>query len=643
MLVCTRFLAAWMVFIGAVLSAQPMSGDDMQFKAGDRVVTTERVDVQAAQGKVATLQPGVPLTIADVRQGWVGVTAEQNGQKIAGWVRPKSLAPAGGAKEPKASSATGGPPVAGAGTAKEPGPFEQGYAAHLKGQFVEAIAGYDEAIRLDPKHARAYNNRGLVYQAKGDLNRAIANFSEAIRLTPAVSSVYVNRGNAYAKRGDRDQAIADYGEAIRLDPQSAAQAYKLRAAVYTAKGLKDKAAADLAQASKTYKPRYDTIAHKALKIELEVKSQDYAPNYELLDSIIDEAKAKIKVKSSYSEKEATEVLKIIDDILLQRRFMAVDQGLLCDALVPQKVTSTMISSIDPKAVRFKLRVGETVNFAHDFSNVLIYVAIGEVLGLPIRGVSVPNHAFVRWCMTDTTHVNWDTTGGAVKPDSEYVAMQHISDASIKNGIYLSNLSPNEMLAGVFCDVGAVWSGLWVGLENEYRNKDEVTRFAKAIASLTKAIELNAKAYDAYVQRGRCFTVMGAYDKALLDGAQAISLAPEQPGGYFSRGITYIARCDDKRVARDLDKLYADSKKAIADFDKLIELNPQVPMPYYFRGLAWSRCREWDPAIKDFSKAIELAPNFLGAYQVRAQLWDVMGKRDKAQADREKVKALQRPR
>jgi Flp pilus assembly protein TadD len=41
-----------------------------------------------------------------------------------------------------------------------------------KGYFDHAIADYTEAIRLDPKNAVAYNNRGLAYRAKGDNDHA---------------------------------------------------------------------------------------------------------------------------------------------------------------------------------------------------------------------------------------------------------------------------------------------------------------------------------------------------------------------------------------------------------------------------------------------------------------------------------------
>jgi len=45
-----------------------------------------------------------------------------------------------------------------------------------------AIADYSEAIRLDPKHAIAYCNRGDGYRSIYDYGRAIADYDEAIRL-----------------------------------------------------------------------------------------------------------------------------------------------------------------------------------------------------------------------------------------------------------------------------------------------------------------------------------------------------------------------------------------------------------------------------------------------------------------------------
>ena len=74
-------------------------------------------------------------------------------------------------------------------------------AAHLDagitlqelGRLSEAIAEYDEAIRLDPKLAEGYNNRGSAYHVLGQLQRAVVDFDEAIRLDPKYAGAYNNR------------------------------------------------------------------------------------------------------------------------------------------------------------------------------------------------------------------------------------------------------------------------------------------------------------------------------------------------------------------------------------------------------------------------------------------------------------------
>jgi tetratricopeptide (TPR) repeat protein len=612
MLLARLLIAAWLIPASMALLVRPTHGQDAAFKAGEQAVTSQRVDVQAAQGTVATLEAGTQVTIADVKNGWIGVAVEQNGKRIVGWVKPTALSQVRAAPESSA--------------------FQEGYAAHVRGEHARAIASYTEAIRIEPTNARAYNNRGLVYQAKGDMVRAIADYTEAMRLTPNLPAVYLNRAAAFAAMSEVDKALADYDEAIRIDPQSA-KVYRLRATLYEAKGDKKKAAADRQQADKLYKPRYDTIAHRAIKIELEVKDKEFVPNYELLDSIIDDAKANIPVKASYSEEEATQIFRIIDAILVRRRFINVDQALLCDALVSRTITPQMVNSIDPRQLRFKVKAGDTIHCTESFPNSLIYASIGEVMGFPIRVALLPGHAFVRWWLTESAYVNWETTTGAVSTNSEYIAWKHVSTAAVKNGVYLAPLSRKSTLATVFFHVGLVWSGAWRGLENEYRDKDEITCQKKAIDTLNEAIALNRTYLDAYLQRASCWSRLKEYDKAIADASVAIQLDPEQPNGYFSRGVAYFIKGDEKKSADDI-------RKAIADLDKLVELQPQAPVGYYFRGLARLRTKELDKAMDDLNKAIELEPRFAKAYEARSKLWEGAGKGDKARDDMIKARSLQ---
>ena len=45
-----------------------------------------------------------------------------------------------------------------------------------------AIADYNQAIKINPNYALAYNNRGNIKRTKGDIDGAIADFDRAIKL-----------------------------------------------------------------------------------------------------------------------------------------------------------------------------------------------------------------------------------------------------------------------------------------------------------------------------------------------------------------------------------------------------------------------------------------------------------------------------
>jgi tetratricopeptide (TPR) repeat protein len=123
----------------------------------------------------------------------------------------------------------------------------RGIARHNKGDLERAIEDYNEAIRLNPRHAGAYYNRGVAWRNKGDLERAIEDYSEAIRLNPRHAGAYNNRGIAWKNKGDLERAIEDYDEAIRLNPRDAG-AYYNRGAARQNKGELERAIEDYSEA-----------------------------------------------------------------------------------------------------------------------------------------------------------------------------------------------------------------------------------------------------------------------------------------------------------------------------------------------------------------------------------------------------------
>jgi tetratricopeptide (TPR) repeat protein len=84
--------------------------------------------------------------------------------------------------------------------------------------YSHAILDYDQAIRLNPNFAEAYNNRGFASYWSGNYEQAIADYSRAIALRPAYAYAYNNRGAAYMASGHSNQAISDFDHALALQP-----------------------------------------------------------------------------------------------------------------------------------------------------------------------------------------------------------------------------------------------------------------------------------------------------------------------------------------------------------------------------------------------------------------------------------------
>jgi tetratricopeptide (TPR) repeat protein len=93
------------------------------------------------------------------------------------------------------------------------------YAAQ-NGDFVFAIQAFNHLIKLNPKSAADFNNRGLVFFQSGQLASALADYNRAIECEPNLANVYNNRANYYAALGELALAIDDYDQAIRIDPMN---------------------------------------------------------------------------------------------------------------------------------------------------------------------------------------------------------------------------------------------------------------------------------------------------------------------------------------------------------------------------------------------------------------------------------------
>jgi len=98
----------------------------------------------------------------------------------------------------------------------------------------------------------------------------------------------------------------------------------------------------------------------------------------------------------------------------------------------------------------------------------------------------------------------------------------------------------------------------------------------------------------HLERGRALLGQGQHQRAIAEFDRAIELDPDQVEAYASRGFAHIQ--------------LGQFERGIADYDQAIELAPDNPTLYNDRGFAYSEVGDYERAILDYDRAIELDPN-----------------------------------
>jgi VWFA-related protein len=95
---------------------------------------------------------------------------------------------------------------------------QTGTVDFLAGNTDQAVAAYEEAVRLQPEDAESHYMLGII-RATNNADSAIGDFREAIRLSPENAKYHFDLGRALARIKDFDASMEAFREACRLDPE----------------------------------------------------------------------------------------------------------------------------------------------------------------------------------------------------------------------------------------------------------------------------------------------------------------------------------------------------------------------------------------------------------------------------------------
>ncbi|MGA2914875.1 MAG: tetratricopeptide repeat protein [Sedimentisphaerales bacterium] len=206
---------------------------------------------------------------------------------------------------------------------------------------------------------------------------------------------------------------------------------------------------------------------------------------------------------------------------------------------------------------------------------ILYLSISERLGLPVCGVVVPGHFFVRYMDKDKPFNIETTQKGISPPDEHYIREFKMPDrqqamftaSNPPSGVYLRNLSKKETIGCFFNN-----------LANAYFDLNDVE---SAYYYQQKAVEINPLLAEARTNLGNILL-----KKDMIDAA-------------------------------------------IQQYQAAIKINSYDAKTYHNLANAYVRNGLFDEAIKQYNIAMSLDPNFIEIYKGLAQAYRSKGQIDNA--------------
>lgn len=484
-----------------------------------------------------------------------------------------------------------------------------------KGDTIGALDDIERTLKLSKSQDFPYALKAQIYADRQEWPQAIEAMDEVVRLYPERPELYINRAFLKYKGDDYFGAMSDYNETLHLDPYNTAALFNRGLLRFEVMEL-DGAAEDFSKVLDLDGNNFHALYNRALvylsakeyaKAEPDVKSilqryPRYYPAYYVLAQIRHERG---------DEKGAVKNMLIADDIV--RRYVANPQKNPLDR-----------PTIDDKANDrgFKASEEESEEEIMDRFNQLVTAEVDHQAALSFN----------------------DKYKGRVQDRETSLAPEPL--------FHLSLTEPAQSLKAVsnyFKELGELNSRNYISEriflkeDNLPMSQQEIEEAFSLIEKYTNALASpNPRAID-YIARGVVYSMLRNYESAQSDFDKALQLMPDYTVALMGKGFAAamllqsdkdasplaVIKIYEKALTRNPMLVYAwfnkgnlyyeyeDYRLAEESFSKAIEINEELGVAYYNRGLARMQLGKRNEAFSDFSKAGELG--ILQGYRVMKSL------------------------
>lgn len=446
-------------------------------------------------------------------------------------------------------------------------------AINSHGDFKQAEADIDAAIRLQPRMAGLYINRAFIRYQLDSYRGAMADYDYALTLDPLNATALFNRGLLLAEVNDNDRALSDFNRVLELDPDNYRALYN-RAVIYREKGNTDAALQDVERVARQF-PEFPGVVY--LRAEL------YRERGQLARAEADYKKARAMAKALRPQSD--------DDSASSVQGTPESTDAAVDAAEAARRFATLLT-IDNQAnieeehnngaIRGRVQ-DQRANIEMEPMMLLSYYSSPNELRSNtyyIRQVDDLNKTRqLRFLLVVTNHV---------PPIDEHMAQRHFESIEYYNS-HLAGHTPRP-------------------IDYLARALDFVTvrDYINAERDIDRAITLAPDLPIAYMLRAQA-----------RYGLMQLERDNPQPGSDYS-----TRHALQRKRLNDIE----------ADLDRLIELVPTMAVAHYNRGVVLYELEQYALADEAFTRAIELKPDFGEAYYNRGYIALKMGRQAEGIAD-----------
>lgn len=530
--------------------------------------------------------------------------------------------------------------------------IDKGGALFKQGNYNQAIAFFDEALKIEPNNFFALYNKGLSLSQLDKKEEALFFYDESLKIKPDNVLALVNKGLELCYLDKFEEGLSYMDKALEIQPENV-YALDQKGATLAELGKYDEAIICYDKALKI-DPHYifalrgkgDTLS----KLGKDVEAKSYydeilkiAPNFKNWSNE--------RLKKSSMEKGEILCNGMTFSFIIQPQVPEDGRGEIGHYLINE---SGMLEHFEDPTQKYQDEQDRTVATIR-FWKSKTYSSIDDPFFKEI------NEQYTKWVIDliqQTDHTCKLLESGVLvdMPHNQKLAIYNLDNKltpseyrALKDGILKQQIEaerPPPIISKP--EVVEVQKELYKLLEDapphsmkqiqqsakkfpndkfwqDVKNPEEfdlrgransallLGEYEKSIELCNEGLEINPKSPFLFYMKGICEGCIGNFKEGIEDLQKAIKLRPDFEDAYGELGTIYSRM--------DLPK------EAIAYYDKALQIEPDNVFGWYNKGVALTKLKNYEEAITYYDKVIKKIPHYVDALVNKGHALSELGNYD----------------